>query len=217
MSRFNGLDHRWQWVIITLCTLLLLLSGITWFLLILSCGFFILALPLFSSLFHFLVTPLYTRLKVFDHLSPMLLVNLPSPKVYELHHGTSFDYMLNIDRIKSGNLKRNIAIDYLEGLCTIIQRIENNQLSSDVIIKGSTYFIEYKTAKRFGFSIQDASWKDILFLAINYIDLTWMYSLTKNRLDFPNIMRAKTLTTTGAALMAHKTSIWGLHDKLKIQ
>lgn len=217
MSRFEYLSKGSQLAIITGSTLLLLLSGFSWLMLILWSWYFIFAIPFFSSLFQFLATPLYTRIKIFDYLSPMLMVNLPSSKIYELHHGTSFDYLLNLCIHKTNFLKRELAVDYLEGLLVIIKRIENKQLSPDVIIKGSTYFIDKKTATRFGFTIENVSWKEYFFLSVNYIDLLWMFSLSRRRFSFPNIMKTKTLTTTGSILETYREPISDLLERLKRQ
>lgn len=158
----------------------------------------------------FCFTPMFTLTGVYKYYSPMLLGYLPNDKHIDLHSGGNFDYLF-VFALEKGNrdlpIKRRIMQYHLAGLLNLIQRIEEGELPETVVISGTSYFFNERTAAKFGFSTEEPSlfYKSNLF--VNFIDLFWMYSLSQGRPAIPRLWEAKKMVTTGRSLVDHKRSI----------
>jgi hypothetical protein len=118
--------------------------------------------------------------------------------------------------VQPGNpWRRQLLIYYLEGLLSVIDRIEAGELPDTVEVRGSSYFFSDNTARRLGFDLQKTGIFERLNLMINYLDLLWMYSLAHGKLTWPNLRQIKTAVTTGARLQAQKTVLQQLQSYLE--
>jgi len=191
--------------VVTMAVFIVVITA--WFDMIFSNAIYLLLLPLIISLFHLTTPPTFRLVGIYKYLSPMLLVNIPTKKKYELHNGTSFDYLLNITRMKESSVKRILLIDYLKGLLTIVEEIQLGKLPDTVIVQGSSYFFSERTANRFGFKIEKATVNERLNAMLNYLDLIWMYSIASKKWSFPNLKNMKAAKITGSDLVKNKEKI----------
>lgn len=163
---------------------------------------------IFTPFFQFLITPAMTLLGIYTYLSPMLLVYNANDKVYDLHNGTSFDYLMVMTTNKGSlTFKRRMLQYYLEGLLSIIDKLEKEQVPLSLIIRGSSYFFSERTVKRLGFKIIPPKSTEKLNIWLNFIDLTWMYSLANNKFTIPRIDKLKSAEISGEALVKKKEAI----------
>lgn len=178
--------------------------------------------PLFYLLFilyvpisQFLFTPMYTLTGAYTYYSPMLLGYMANDKQIDLHSGTSFDHLFVLRKVKSGTPLRNrIILYHLEGLLNLIQLIEDKRIPSSVNIIGTSYFFNDRTLHNLGFQLEKATLFYRINLFINFIDLLWMYSLSKGKLAVPAVWNAKKASITGDALIVQKLKLESLYQKL---
>lgn len=103
---------------------------------------------------------------------------------------------------------------HLEGILNIIQLMENKQIPSSVNIIGTSYFFNDRTLTNLGFQLEKANLFYRINLLINFIDLFWMYSLSKGNLAIPSVWDAKKASIKGDILLQQKVKLEGLYAKL---
>lgn len=171
---------------------------------------------LYVPISQFLFTPFFRLTGGYTYYSPMLLGYMANKKQIDLHSGTSFDYLFVLRKYKSGTQLRNrLLIFHLEGLLHLISLIEDKRIPKSVHIVGTSYFFNDRTLNNLGFNIEKASLFYRINLFINFIDLCWMYSLSRRTFSIPNLWDAKKASIEGGKLMIKKTQLEGLHNKLK--
>ena len=213
MNKFSDFPIAIQWGVAILFSIILLIILDWWGNLIDQSVLAFLPIFIMVPLLQFLTTPLFRLLKVYTYLSPMLLVFAANKRSLDLHNGTSFDYFFNMKGVKPGKSWQNKMLSfYLEGLLEIIYKIEHEALPETVIIRGSSYFFSERTAHKLGFEVIKTSLPEKINIVFNYLDLLWMYSLSKGKLTFPNLKNIKTVKTNGTNLVSKKQKLLELKE-----
>lgn len=192
--------------------ILLLVFGVGFFFLwmyaITKSPFFFAFFIFLGSVYHFTSTPFHRLQGTYKYYSPMLLVFMPSNEKYDIHSGTSFDYLFVMWGTPAGKPFRNKLLShYLEGLLKIIEEIELGAIPKSVLVRGSSYFFGERTAKRFGFEIKETGKEEKSNFLFLYFDLTWMYSLSQGKLAFPKLSEIKTAEISGEDLCKQKDKL----------
>ncbi|OJJ18062.1 hypothetical protein BKI52_29875 [marine bacterium AO1-C] len=204
MNKFYNLPIFLQWTI----SVMLLAIGMFLFTVTMSAfhpyGMFLL-FPVVLPLAHFALTPLLTLLGMYKYYSPLLLVYSPNAMKYDIHMGTSFDYLFVMHWRERGlKARKKIWSNFLQGLIQIMEEIEAGKLPDTVKVEGTSYFFSVKTAQRLGFVLEKPSLSYRFNLIINYVDLWWMYSFAQNRLAFPRVFNARKAIISGKDLVKRK-------------
>ena len=216
MKKFHRLHKVVQWGIAVVCSILLLIILSAWAKAVIISKIWIALIFVMVPIIQFLITPLFTLLNLYTYYSPMVISFGNNPRMLDLHNGTSFDYLFEMTDVKAGIQWRNKMLSYyLEALLKIIGKVENGELETTAVIRGSSYFLSERSAKKLGFSMGKTSMAEQMNIAVNYLDLIWMYSLTNGKLTFPNLRNIATVRITGAKLIQQKGRILALANRLK--
>jgi hypothetical protein len=201
-----------QWSVALILFSLLLVVCYGWFQIMQKSVFSIFLLLVLAPLMQLCCSPLFTLLGMYKYVSPMLLIYAPSAAKYDLHNGTSFDYLTVLGgKMKRRSFQRVILRYYLQGLLEIIREIEAGETPETIEIIGTSYFFSENTARRMGFELHPAESSTRFNIYLNYLDLLWMYSLSKRKLTFPNLKEIKLAKTTGKVLKENKPAIEQLY------
>lgn len=150
------------------------------------------------------------------HYHSLLFISEP-PKdgVLKVHGGTLLDYVFVIDRQKNGKQRtRFILQQYVQGLLDLIAAYEAQQNDS-LVIRGTSYIINERTAKKIGFRKVKGDGIQQLILFLNYFNVMIQYSISKGKLSFPKLTDTNTFEATLKELIAKKEDIERLNQMLK--
>ncbi len=182
-------------------------------------GVYVLAIFAFtitiSIIAPFYDTPSLKRSGNLIYHSPLFISEKPKKGLIKIHGGTLFDYVFVIDRKMNGNLRTKFILQqYVEGLLGLIDQYENSP-SQDLKIRGTSYIINERTAKRTGFEVTETDSIQTLILIYNYFNLLISCSIAKGKLSFPNLKEIKTFETTLENLIDQKDFLSNMNEKLK--
>lgn len=182
-------------------------------------GFYLIVIILFciglSIIAPFFDTPSLKKSGKLTYHSLLFLSEIPKNGILKIHGGTLFDYVFVIEKKMNGKQRTNFIIQqYLQGLLNLIE--ENKNSSDDnLIIRGTSYMINDKTAQRIGFRVIDTDFIQKLILIYNYSNILISFSIAKGKLSFPNLKETKTFETTLRDLVHREKYLMDLNEKLK--
>jgi len=210
-------NAKWiQWTVALILLFVCIVCMIIWVELIeINLILYLVGLILIAPILQFCVSPILKLVGAYEYLSPMMLVFSPNDKKYDLHNGTSFDYLFVMRKVPAGKATESRLLAYFcEGFLEIIKRIEEGKLPKEVQITGTSYFMSERSVKRLGFKIGKKNWFLSFNLYLNYLDLLWMYSRSKGKFTFPKVWEAKSIEMKGEKLVENKDYIIRLHERL---
>ena len=172
--------------------------------------------PVALSLFQFSVTPFLRATGFYRYHSAMLKSTLRTGRTWEIHGGTSLDYLLFL-RVgePSASTLRRLLVSYLEGLRDIALRVEAGEIPPDMSVTGTSYFFSEHSARRLGFRIERAGFRLRCVLALYFLDLLVLYSLARGRLAVPNVLNARRVVISGGELARNRPALEALIARLE--
>ncbi|HYN44290.1 MAG TPA: hypothetical protein VE129_21115 [Thermoanaerobaculia bacterium] len=164
--------------------------------------------PVAVSVWQLSVTPFCRATGIYRYHSPMLKATVRTSRTYEVHGGTSWDWLgLFRFRDRGARAARQVMVWYLEGFLDVAARIERGEIPGSVEITGTSYFFRSDTARRLGFEIRPAGLRLRFNLLLNALDLWLTYSFTRGRLALPDLFEVKQAVIRGDELVRRKGEI----------
>lgn len=164
----------------------------------------IFALPILQ----FCCTPLFRLLKIYKSLSPTVFSIFPSPKKYELHNITTFDYLQQFSWSDKGKpIQRKLLVNYAKAFLNIIDQIEHQQIPESVLIIGHSYFFSERTAKKLGFEMIPADKITVFCSCLNAVELIFLYSFSQGKWTIPKFWQVKAMFISGKELCKRRAII----------
>lgn len=207
-------QRRFLWkfgsLLFLVCSLILVIAYLSgfYFLGFLIPLFFLIAAP-------FLDLPMGRKSGKFIYYSPLFITEPEKDNKIIVHGGTLFDYLYTITPDLTGRERTKFVLyGYLLGLIKLISEYEN-QDKKNLRIRGTSYIINEKTAKRFGLHPVQTDFLQYLILLFNYIPITISNSFIKRKLHFPKISEIKTYEAEISEVSRHKEKLIQLKNQLK--
>ena len=201
MKRFYELPKFAQWII----AIILIVVGFGAIMPLLTMSYGLLLIPILAPFLNFVSVPIFRLIGYYKYLNPYVLSTVQTDKLYDLHNIFTFDYIVNFKWSNRGKyVQRTLLNHYFKALITIIERIENKQLSPEVKIVGHSYFFNSRTAKKLGFKVSKASIFWTLNSVLQFIELTYLYSFSKGKWEMPKFWKVKRAEITGSELLNKK-------------
>lgn len=213
MSRFYDLPKLVQWII----AIVLMVGGLGFILPIMKLSYGLLLLPIVAPLINLVSVPFLRLVGVYKYLNPYVLSSVQNDKKYDLHNIFTFDYLVNFKWADRGRkVQRTLLVHYFKALLTIVERIEGNQLSPEVEIIGHSYFFSNRTAEKLGFAVSNAGFFWVFNSAVQFIELTYLYSFSQGKWAIPKFWKVKRAKIIGSDLVKKKEVLERLVEKLQI-
>lgn len=204
MRRFYDLPKFVQWFI----AIILMVGGLALCMPLILKPYGLLIVPLLAPLLNLVTVPFFKLIGYYKYLNPYVLSCVQNDKEYDLHNIFTFDYLINFKWEDRGAYAQKVLlVHYVKSLLTIIERIENEQLSPNVKVVGCSYFFNTRTAEKFGCTLSNAS----LFWKINsilqFIELSYLYSFAKGKWAMPKFWQVKRAEIVGTDLVVRKEQL----------
>ncbi len=200
-----------QWI----ASVLLLLCGFALMVTIMDLSYGLVLLPFLAPLLNLATVPFFRLIGYYKYLNPFVLSTVQNDEKYDLHNIFTFDYLLNFKWSDRGRkVQKTLLEHYFKALLTIIERIENEQLSPNVKIIGNSYFFNNRTAEKLGFTISKASAFWIFNSVLQFVELSYLYSFSQGKWAMPKFWKVMQAEIVGHDLVAKKETIVGLVQKI---
>ena len=212
MRKFYDLPKFIQWII----AIILMVVGTGAMLPLIASSYGLLVLPILAPFLNLVSVPLLRLIGFYKYLNPYVLSTVQTDKQYDLHNIFTFDYLVNFKWADRGRKAQKILlVHYFKALITIVERIETNQLSSEVVIVGHSYFFSNRTAKKLGFKVSNAGSFWVFNSALQFIELTYLYSFSQGTWAIPKFWKVKRAEIVGCDLVKKKEVLERLVDKMQ--
>ncbi len=212
LKRFYSYPLSVQWAI----ALLLFVGGVGALAPLFLKPYGLLVLPLIAPLLNLVTVPFFRLIGYYKYLNPYVISTEQTDKTYDLHNVFTFDYLVNFTWADRGKpVQMTLLLHYFKALETIIQRIEKEELNSNVLIVGHSYFFNDRTAEKLGFKVKKAGAFWIFNSCLQFIELSYLYSFSQGRWAFPAFWKVKRAEIHGHDLVKKKLYIQNLITKLE--
>ncbi len=147
-----------------------------------------------------LSTPVFKMLGLYIYYTPTFFLHKLTPRLYEIHLGTTWDY-IQMDKISPRIFMKNMS----QGMIAMIEDIESGIIHPDSRLVGSIHYFNPKTTKKFGFKNRRMNFFEMLLFILSYIETAAMLSITYGRIMLPRLMNTRIHYAKASDLIKYKT------------
>jgi len=206
-------QRRLQWIVVLLLLAILLLLVSLAYLFTAYWVLLFLFLPLQVAA-PFLDMPAGKKSGKLVYYAPLFVVEPRRRGPVILHGGTLLDYVFVLRKLPSSHQRRQrVWHDYVRGLRLLAEACMEEDKGAKVL-RGTTYFVKPRTARRFGFHQKPIQTIQQLLIWFNAAQLTLAYSIVRRRPAFPPLAHIRTFETTAAELWEHRDALLALEERL---
>lgn len=163
----------------------------------------------------FIDLPMGTKSGKFRYHSPFLISEAEQNNLITIHGGTLFDYYYTVPAsINGAERTRYVLKGYMLGLINLISEYEDADRKGELKVRGTSYILNTKTAKRFGLQPVKTDALQFMILLFNYIPLAIAQSFIKQGFHVPRISEIKTYEGAMSELAEQKEQIKQLYERL---
>jgi hypothetical protein len=130
----------------------------------------------------YLTTPILKWLGYYRYYTPMFFVQPMGVRLLEIHVGTAWDFF----RKKNVN-PRKLLVNIARGMAGVAEDVKRGKIHPKTNFKGVVFYFSDSTVKRLGFRKRRLNVVERLMFAVNYLELTLLYSVSHRRLAFPPV------------------------------
>ena len=146
------------------------------------------------------------------YYSPFFIVTKVKNGKSILHAGTPFDYFFVFRREDYGmKARKKVLTEFLRGLIRYMDHLPEEE----IVIEGTSYFFNERTAKKLGFDIKPAGIDQVIILGFNFLPLMLTYSFTKGKFGFPDLGKIKKVSISSKKLVLQRNKIELLLERME--
>jgi len=163
----------------------------------------------FWRLVRMLSTPIFKLLGLYMYYSPTFFLHKLTPRLYEIHIGTTWDY-IQMDKISPKIFMANMS----KGMIGMINDIKSGKIHIESRIVGSIHYFNPKTTEKFGFKNRKMNLFEWVLFILSYIETTVLLSITYGRPMLPRLLNTRIHFSKAKDLLNYEDIYFAYYNKL---
>lgn len=160
-------------------------------------------------LIRMLSTPIFKSLGLYIYYSPTFFLHKLTPRLYEIHIGTTWDY-IRMDKISPKVLLLNMS----EGMVKIVDDIEQGKIHPNSKIVGSIHYFNPNSTEKFGFKHRNMNLFELLLFVFSYIETAILLSISYGKPMLPRLLNTRIHYAIAKDLIKYKDIYKAYYQRL---
>ena len=169
----------------------------------------IVSASLVFRLARYATTPWLRRVGFYTYYNSMFFTMPFGARTVELHLGTTWDFFR-----QTQITPKKMMMHLVTGLHSMIEAVERGDVPKNTRLRGTMYFLQPETLKKFGFSTRSMYPQEYIAFLANYLEVCLLQSIVKRKPCLVNIASVTMVHIELSDLVLHKKAIEGLASAL---
>lgn len=153
-------------------------------------------------LIRYATTPWLKKTGFYTYYNAMFFTMPFGRRTLELHLGTTWDFFR-----QTNITPKKMLVNLITGLVSMIEAVEQGELSVDNRLRATMYFLQPETLKKFGFSVRPMYVQEYIVFLANYLEVCLLQSIVKRKVCLVKISSVTMVHIELADLVANKDAI----------